>query len=363
VVAADASYAEMRRSARAVIRATSPLPVSVAGPEPGGLAPVWPRLVDLGLADVALEAPGPEAGAALVIVFEELGRELVGSPALTAVLAAAVLRLAFPDGEQHPAVHALRGARPPALAGGLAAPGAMLACSLGPGRPPGTVTGSVAPVLYATHADYVVLIAEEADWVAVATAARLGLVPLATLDLTEVACEITLTAAPAEMLPVPMATARRSVRVLARLLIAAEQLGAACACIDATARYATTRVQFGIPIGSFQAVKHRLADLHVSAELARCLVLDAAAGYGGDPREEERAVSMAYVAASRLLDEAALQAIQLHGGIGMTWELPMHHYLRRGRSRGALLDGTGADVDWLAGDLLDRSASAPAETK
>jgi hypothetical protein len=93
VVAADASYAEMRRSARAVIRATSPLPVSVAGPEPGGLAPVWPRLVDLGLADVALEAPGPEAGAALIIVFEELGRELVGSPALTAVLAAAVLRL------------------------------------------------------------------------------------------------------------------------------------------------------------------------------------------------------------------------------------------------------------------------------
>jgi hypothetical protein len=113
------------------------------------------------------------------------------------------------------------------------------------------------------------------------------------------------------------------------LALCAEALGAMDVAKDATLEYLRTRKQFGVPIGSFQALQHRMADLLLEIEQARSAVINAAAALGSDRVARERALSAAKVTIGRIGTLVAEESIQMHGGIGMTWELPLAHYAKR----------------------------------
>ncbi len=107
------------------------------------------------------------------------------------------------------------------------------------------------------------------------------------------------------------------------LALCAEALGAMDAAKDATLEYLRTRRQFGVPIGSFQALQHRMADLLLEMEQARSAVINAAAALDADRITRERALSAAKFTIGRVGIRVAEESIQMHGGIGMTWELPL----------------------------------------
>lgn len=122
----------------------------------------------------------------------------------------------------------------------------------------------------------------------------------------------------------------------ARVLLAAEQVGAATRCLDLTVAYAKERIQFGRPIGSFQALKHRMADLYVLVQTAGAVV-DAAVA---DPNPESAALAM--VTATEAFTAVAGEAIQIHGGIAITWECDIQLYFKRAHGSSQLL-GTVAE--------------------
>jgi alkylation response protein AidB-like acyl-CoA dehydrogenase len=114
------------------------------------------------------------------------------------------------------------------------------------------------------------------------------------------------------------------------LALCAESLGAMEVAKNATIDFLQTRRQFGVPIGSFQALQHRMADLLLEIEQARSAVINAAAALDGDDGPaRERALSAAKYSIGRIGTLVAEECIQLHGGIGMTWELPLSHYAKR----------------------------------
>jgi alkylation response protein AidB-like acyl-CoA dehydrogenase len=114
------------------------------------------------------------------------------------------------------------------------------------------------------------------------------------------------------------------------LALSAESLGAMDVAKEATLEYLRTRKQFGVPIGSFQALQHRMADLLLEVEQARSAIINAAAAFDADDRlARERALSAAKFTIGRVGTLVAEEAIQMHGGIGMTWELPLAHYAKR----------------------------------
>ena len=113
------------------------------------------------------------------------------------------------------------------------------------------------------------------------------------------------------------------------LALCAEAVGAMDVAKDHTLEYLRTRKQFGVPIGSFQALQHRMADLLLEIEQARSAVINAAAALSAERKVRERAVSAAKYSIGRIGTLVAEECIQLHGGIGMTWELPLAHYAKR----------------------------------
>jgi alkylation response protein AidB-like acyl-CoA dehydrogenase len=117
----------------------------------------------------------------------------------------------------------------------------------------------------------------------------------------------------------------------AAILIAAEQVGAAAKCLDLTVAYTKERVQFGRPIGSFQALKHRMADLYVAVQSASAVVNDAIA----DPSPTSAA--LARVSASEAFSRVAAEAVQMHGGIAITWEHDIQLYFKRAHGSAQLL--------------------------
>jgi alkylation response protein AidB-like acyl-CoA dehydrogenase len=216
--------------------------------------------------------------------------------------------------------------------------------------------------------------AAAADLLLVATTTDAGLVhllvpadapgitvrPMDGLDLTRRLGEVTLAgvAVPtADVLDIGEELLARALAV-ATVLQAAELVGAADHLLETTVQYAKDRVQFGRPIGSFQAVKHRLADLHIDVEAMRAATHYAALALGDDFPDAAEAVAVAgsYVADTHA--ELCGEALQLHGGIGFTWEHDLHLFIRRAKLD-QVLYGDGAWHREQLCRILD--ASTPVE--
>jgi alkylation response protein AidB-like acyl-CoA dehydrogenase len=154
-----------------------------------------------------------------------------------------------------------------------------------------------------------------------------------TMDLTRRFASVRFDAAPAVPLELDSRHTLERLYGIALAMLAAEQVGGAQRCLDMAVSYAKQRYQFGRPIGSFQAIKHRCADDLILIEAAR-----AASGYAlwaaGEEDEEDfiLAARMAKAVCSEAFFRAAADNIQVHGGIGFTWEHPAHLYFKRAKS-------------------------------
>ncbi|MFB6618178.1 acyl-CoA dehydrogenase family protein [Streptomyces sp. NPDC056367] len=174
----------------------------------------------------------------------------------------------------------------------------------------------------------------------------------ATMDRTRPLGEVTLARTPARLLSPDGAGVLARVRDLACTALAAEQAGAAARALESTVRYAKERIQFGRPIGSFQAVKHRLADMYAAVEAARSMALAAAAA-DAPPLLAAAAKS----ACSQAYSYVAGEMIQLHGGIGITWEHEAHEFFKRAHGSARLFGSPAAHRARIAAELGYADAS------
>ena len=162
-----------------------------------------------------------------------------------------------------------------------------------------------------------------------------------SLDSTRQLCDLTLDAVPARRIAAgdSAAAAVRAALSAGAAMLAAEQLGLAERCLEMTVGYAKERRQFARPIGSFQAIKHRLADVYVLVAQARAAARYAAGCLADGSPDAPVAVAMAKAYCGEVAVKAAEECVQLHGGIGFTWEHPAHLYLKRAKS-GSIAFGT-----------------------
>ncbi|MFD4762775.1 acyl-CoA dehydrogenase family protein [Streptomyces sp. NPDC058439] len=308
-------------------------------------AAAWrPLTGQIGVAGLAVpeEYGGAGCGAAEVhVVMEELGRELSPVPCLGSAVLAVQALLASGDG-------AACARLLPRLAEGRAVgtlawaeqgswdPAAIRAEAVaGPGGGAWRITGTKEHVLDGTEADVLLVAARTAAGVSLFEVAPDGVgvrrEAVVTMDLTRSQARVVLDGAEGRLIGADGEGDRvlRHVLDLACAALAAEQVGAAERCLELTVAYAKDRVQFGRPIGSFQAVKHRLADAYVLVESARSAALGAAlAAVEGSP-ELSRSAAVAKSACSEAFSTVAGEMIQLHGGIGITWEHTAHRFFKR----------------------------------
>ncbi|BDM69627.1 acyl-CoA dehydrogenase [Streptomyces nigrescens] len=174
-----------------------------------------------------------------------------------------------------------------------------------------------------------------------------------TMDQTRAQARVVLDAAEGRLI----GTDGEGDRILGHVLslacaaLAAEQVGAAERALELTVAYAKERVQFGRPIGSFQAVKHRLADAYVLVESARSAALGAAFAAAEGSPELIRCAAVAKSACSEALSTVAGEMVQLHGGIGITWEHDAHRFLKRAHGAAQLFGPPAWHRHRLAADL------------
>src|SRR5579872_1734971 len=302
--------------------------------EADGRPAFWAGLAGLGL--LGLHVPEELGGsgfglAETLVVAEQMGRHLAPGPFVPTVITSAVLAAAGPD--------ELRKRLLPGLADGSVIGAAALcgevtyADGAATGRAGVVISGHLADVLLVPAGDDVLVVEKSAGGVQ-------ATVP-ANLDQSRRAARVTLDAATATVLP----GARTLLTDVTRAVLAAEAVGVAAETTAQAAEYAKTRQQFGRPIATFQAVKHHCANMLVAAELATAATWDAGrAGIGGGDQFSYTAAIAAVLAVPAAVSNANLN-IQVHGGIGFTWEHDAHLYLRRAAAVAAVLDTEQAAIE------------------
>jgi alkylation response protein AidB-like acyl-CoA dehydrogenase len=310
---------------------------------------VWKQLTaQLGLASLLIpeEHGGAGAGhAAMTVALQELGAGLVPSPLLASAVLAAGALLALDD-------DAARAELLPGIASGeliatVALPGGGTAVRVTESR----LSGEISPVLSGTEAGVLLVPAAGGIYLVDGAASGLQRTALQTADLTRSLARVRLDDTPGRLLAGDAAAALAAVANLADLGLCAEQCGGMAACLAMTTEYAKLRMAFGQPIGAFQGVKHRLADMATAWELGHAALRAAARSADENPADFPRDAAAARVLISGPYFTAAADTIELHGGIGFTWEHDAHLYYKNALSGKVLLGGPGEQLDRLASEL------------
>jgi alkylation response protein AidB-like acyl-CoA dehydrogenase len=273
-----------------------------------------------------------------VVVVEELGRALTPGAFVPTLVTSAVLAAAGTDDVK---ARLLPGLADGSTLGATALGGDVTSSG-------GTLSGSAGTVLGAGLAD--VILVPVGDDVAVIDAKGAGVTVTTpkNLDTTRRAARVTLDGASGDILP----GARRALTDIARTLLAAEAVGVARESTDLAAEYAKVRLQFGRPIAMYQGVKHHCANMAVATELATAAVWDAARAAAGGGEQFSYAAAVAATLAGPAADLCVNLGMQVHGGIGYTWEHDCHIYMRRATALLGVLD-----VDAAATDVVDLTRS------
>jgi alkylation response protein AidB-like acyl-CoA dehydrogenase len=333
----------LRASVRDLVadRCQPPAVAAVYDGDRAVVAPLWKALaVDLGLAGLLVPEKLGGAGASAreaAVVLEELGRAVAPVPFLTSsVVSTTVLLAAEPSGPAEDLLVGLAaGERTAALLVPLSAAPDSQISAIGIDSA-GRLAGRVTSVAGALEADVLLIPVTTPEGIAVyaVPAAEARVEPVASLDMTRQLAHVTLENMAGEVL-VPaasgVAAVRRGLEIGAGLL-ASEQLGLAQWCLATTLSYLKERRQFGRVVGGYQALKHRLADLYAAVESAAAAARYAAATLAADDADSPVATAVAQAWCGDVAVRAAEEAIQLHGGIGMTWEHPLHLYLKRAKA-------------------------------
>lgn len=217
------------------------------------------------------------------------------------------------------------------------------------------LTGGSRFVTHGSGADVFVVTNMQQVWIVRADAPGVTITAQTSMDQTRPFAHVELTDAPGERLPDPGAALAAAHRA-AFIAVAAEALGGAQACLDHTVAYSKERIQFGRQIGSFQAYKHRLADMMIEIEQARSAVYWAACAVDEGSDEAAMAIHAAKSFAADTYFRCAGDMIQLHGGIGFTWEHDAHLFFKRARSLQAMLGSGNWHREKIATMILGEAA-------
>jgi alkylation response protein AidB-like acyl-CoA dehydrogenase len=331
----------------------------VYDPAPQDFSGVWRTLAaELGVAGLLVPESLGGAGAGAreaAVVMEEIGRAVAPVPFLSSAVLATIALLRAGDTETVSA-----------LARGELTAALVVPLSTAPGDPvtgvsSGTdgLSGSVSSVAGAGEADVLVVPVAGPDGLELHTVARAAagvqVSPLLALDMTRPLANVSFSGSASTRVGPGDEPVAEAILTGAALL-ASEQLGVAQWCFDTTLDYAKQRRQFGRTIGSYQAIKHRLADLWFEVSTATAAARYAAdtCARGDDDAGVAAAIAQAYC--SGVAVHAAEECVQLHGGIGMTWEYPAHLYLKRAKSD-QLAFGTAYRHRARLAELVDLPAS------
>ncbi|MDF2235323.1 acyl-CoA/acyl-ACP dehydrogenase [Albimonas sp. CAU 1670] len=338
----DAIAALLRdRSDEAQVRATME---TETGHDPA----LWRELAAMGVVGLIVD---PEFGGAglgpveLELVAEAMGAALLCSPFLSSSVLAAGLLAASGD-------RAAQAAHLPGIAAGTTLATAALTSARGDWTPAGvavSATGAGGTAALSGVADYVthgqvadlLLVAARTDgeialFALPADAPGVSVAPLPTFDRTLRLARIAFRDAPATRVGAPGWASIQAALDLVLVAMAGEQAGGARRVFDMTVDYARDRIQFGRPIGSFQAIKHMAADRLLDVETAISAARDAAEALAEGGARAGEAVPLAAFACAEAYGRVAADAIQMHGGIAFTWAHPAHLYLRRARATAQL---------------------------
>ena len=303
---------------------------------------LWAELAEMGLLGLAIpeEFGGAGAGSAeLGVVSEQMGATLLCAPYLSTAVLAANLVVALNDSAECADV------LPRIAAGELIATVAY--AEPGSARPPGQsrttarpngagwqLSGTKTFVLDALTAQRLYVLAGSGVFAVERGAPGLTVTPLATVDQTRMQGRLTLEDTPARLVGAIGSGAAALDEALDRASVAllGEQAGAALRAMEMSADYARTRFQFGRAIGSFQAVKHMCADMLLEAQSALSAARHVAAAFDASDPDRYADLALAQAYCSDAFVSVAAASIQVHGGIGFTWEHPTHLYLRRART-------------------------------
>jgi alkylation response protein AidB-like acyl-CoA dehydrogenase len=310
---------------------------------------VWHRLcAEVGVAGLAVPTEYGGAGAGLpelCVVMEELGRTLADTPMLGSAVLAATALLGSGDADECERLL-------PGIAEGTTTAALVWAGRDGrwdPASPAcverdGGLSGEAHYVLDGAVADVLLVAARTTDGVGLfeVDPADVRRPATTTMDLTRPLAKVTLDSVPGRRIGV---AALSHVRDVALVALSAEQVGAAARCLELTVAHTTQRVQFGRPIAAFQALAHRMADLHVAVETARSAAW-AAARAASD--ELPLLAGVAKTHCSEAFCKVAGEMIQLHGGIAITWEHDAHRYFKRAHGSAQLFGQPSEHVRRLA---------------
>ena len=298
---------------------------------------LWDELCELGWPGIAIaeEHGGQGLGRIeLSILCEELGRCLAPVPFLPSVMAATMLEQAGSPEQQARWL--------PGLAAG------EITGALGT-----AVDGSGEFVIGAPEAQVIVLVDDDGT-ARVVAADEAEISTLQSIDPTRSAARVSARGAGEEL---PGDVAHGLDRAL--IALSSEMVGVCDRALEMTVAYVKDRKQFGVPVGAYQAVSHRCAQMLLETEKARSTAAYAAWTADADPERLAESAAMAKVAASEAAREVTSSAIQAHGGIGFTWEADVHWLFKRAQIDAVMLGGAGSHRARLAGILADRvSASA-----
>ncbi|MGZ4556203.1 MAG: acyl-CoA dehydrogenase family protein [Mycobacteriaceae bacterium] len=325
---------------------------------------VWDRLgSELGVLGLSVPESDGGAGGTLVdqaLAVEQLAASLACGPVFGTVFLAVPALVAASAGpvREELLTELTEGRRTAAFAvadrAGAFDPAAVTVTADGD-----ALTGAIERVVDAGAADDLLVAADGPDGLGLYAVAAAGpgveRIPLVTLDLTRPQATIRFSDAPARL----VAGADEAERVIGHALqvgsalLAVEQVGASQHLLDLSVDYAKSRLQFGRPIGSFQAVKHRLADLLVELEHARSTAYHAVWALTDGTDDPALAASIAQATCSAAFSRIAADTIQVHGGIGFTWEHQAHLYLKRATTDAALLGTAEQHRSRVAALVLD----------
>ena len=333
-------YSEIEEDLRASVRAvlTDHCPPSAVlarleSDEPYDLD-LWRTLTELGVTGLHVPEERGGQGASMretAVVLEELGRFVAPVPFLgSTVLATTALLGCDSDLVGELAAGTTTGALAVPL---TTAPGSPFPATVS-ASPDGLLTGRVTSVVDARAASLLVVpVAGPALYAVRADAPGVSVTEVVSLDMTRRIADVSLASTPGVVIASgdrATAAVNSALRAGAGLL-ASEQIGIAESCVEQTVRYVKDRHQFGRAIGSFQAIKHRLADLWLELVCARATARHAADALSTSSDDADVAVALAQSECAELAVHAAEEAIQLHGGIGMTWEHSAHLSVKRAK--------------------------------
>ncbi|MBX3594716.1 acyl-CoA dehydrogenase family protein [Sphingomonas sp.] len=297
---------------------------------------------ELGLGGIAVPEARGGAGLGMVefaLVAMAAGERVAAIPLLGHIMATRAMR----DDARAPLAACLAG---DAIATAGEADGEVIADD-------SSVTAIADFVPHGAVADHLLLLDGGRGWRIALGGPGVTVEPRATMDATRPYARIALDRAPAHTIP---PDAVRQARAAGLLCLAAEATGGTQAALDATVAYTLERQQFGRPIGSFQAIKHRLADRKVDLEQARSAIYWAACSLDEGTSDAGTAVHAAKAFCADAFTRMAADMLQLHGGIGFTWEHDTHLYFKRARAIAAMMGSSAWHREQVAAALLDRAA-------